>query len=224
MGRCWPTKSAKSRAQRPEIQLKIGNQKQQTNKMTMKTKLLIIATWLASLVATAQTNTNTGVNLPITIPGFIGFFTNLPDTTPDLANIGLSAGIVTLRSAPENYVKVDYDVGAGTNFLSRLVFSGEIYNAPEASGIDALAVYGGMRPMVGSNYEVTLQGFGRRNFSTVNDGLITPGYSGGGQVEASWRMLTGNNIFWNAAVDCESPTQKHGPWSQSLKGGIKFYF
>ena len=191
----------------------------------MKTKFKSLCVCLLlPLTVTAQTNTNTSANLPITIPGGLSIFTNLPDTTPDLATIGISAGLITLRSSPENYIKVEYDFGGATNFLTRLQLGAEIYNAPEATGVDSLALYGGYRALVGQNYELTLAGFGRRNWATVNNGLITPSFSGGVQADVSWRMLTGNNLFWNAAWGTESPTAGGGIWSQYIKAGVKMYF
>lgn len=172
----------------------------------------------------AQTNTNTSVNFPITIPGAISIFTSLPDTTPDLATVGISAGLITLRASPENYAKVDYNFGPATNFLTRFQVSGEIYNAPESTGVDAAALYAGYRAMVSQNYELTLSGFGRRNWATVNSGLIKPSWSGGGQLTADWRTLSGNNLFTEAAVGVESPTAYNGRWSQYLKAGVKLYF
>lgn len=189
--------------------------------MIMKTFLVCLAL-VSALACSAQTNTS--VNLPITIPGALSIFTNLPDTTPDLATVGISAGLITLRAAPENYVKVDYDFGKGTNFLTRMQLSGEIYNAPESSGIDSAALYLGYRAMVGQNYELTLSGFGRRNWASVNNGLITPSWSGGGQVTADFRMLSGNNAYWDTAAGVESATAPGGKFSQYIKAGVKFFF
>lgn len=190
----------------------------------MKKLLFLLPFLLLSVSVEAQTDTNTAVNLPLTIPGALSIFTNLPDTTPDLATIGISAGLITLRASPENYVKVDYDFGHATNFVSRLQLSGEIYNAPASSGIDSAALYAGYRAMVGKNYEMTLAGFGRRNWANVNSGLITPSWSGGGQVDVNWRIMTGNNAFWNGAAGVESATAPGGKFSQYIKAGVKFYF
>lgn len=174
--------------------------------------------------AVATNTPPTSVDLPITIPGGFQFFTNFPDTTPDQAKLSLAVGLITLRAAPENYVKVGWNVGKSTNFLSKIKFSLEMYNAPQASGVDSLGAYLGYRLMTSPNYDLVVEGFGRRNFSSVNNGLITPGFSGGVGLDAYWRLLTGNNIYANAAWQMESPTAPGGQWEQVLKAGLAVFF
>lgn len=183
----------------------------------MKKLLAFLSLVGLCFAAEGQTNTNT-VSLPITIPGGLNIFTNLPSTSLDLAKVEASAGATLLRSSPENYIHIDWDVA------SRIQLGGEIYNAPGGVGIDSAAAYLGYRAMVNPNYALTLQVFGRRSWATINSGLITPSWSGGFQADINWRMLSGNNAYWDGAWGVESPTQRGGSFSQYIKAGVKFCF
>lgn len=182
--------------------------------MKEKVQSLILGLVLSTVPLTTFAQSNT-VALPITLPGGINIFTNFPSTTPDLSTLGISAGAITLSGQAEAYAKADWNFGGATNFWSRFNVSADIYSAPGGSTIDAAAGYIGYRIMCAKDYELTLHGFGRRYWN--NFGGSEPKWTAGGGIEANWRVIQGNNLFYDTELDFVSRRQE-------LKVGLKFYF